>query len=73
MSYQAYLDNIQEKTGKTPNQFIQMAKEKQLTEFKDIIDWLKKDFGLGLGHARALAGIIRRPEMTKGLKLDGKK
>ena len=28
MSFQAYLDNIEAKTGKTPNQFIAMAKEK---------------------------------------------
>lgn len=30
MSFQAYLDNIEEKTGKTPNEFIAMAKEKGL-------------------------------------------
>ncbi|MEW6401218.1 MAG: DUF4287 domain-containing protein [Chloroflexota bacterium] len=59
MSFQAYLDNIEEKTGKTPNDFIAEAKKKKLTEFKDIIAWLKNDYGLGLGHARALAYVIR--------------
>jgi len=59
MSFQAYLDNIQEKTGKTPNDFIAEAEKKKLTEFKDIIAWLKTDYGLGLGHARALAYVIR--------------
>ena len=59
MSFQAYLDNVEEKTGKTPNEFIAEAKEKNLTEFKDIIAWLKKDYGLGLGHARAIAYVIR--------------
>lgn len=59
MSFQAYLDNVEEKTGKTPNEFIAEAKEKNLTEFKDIIAWLKKDYGLGLGHARAVAYVIR--------------
>lgn len=29
MSFQAYLDNIQSKTGKTPNEFIAMAKKKE--------------------------------------------
>lgn len=48
MSFQAYLDNIEEKTGKTPNDFIAEAKKKKLTESKDIIAWLKKDYGLGL-------------------------
>jgi hypothetical protein len=59
MSFQAYLDNVEEKTGKTPNEFIAEAKEKNLTEFKDIITWLKEDYGLGVGHARAIAYVIR--------------
>ena len=85
MSFQAYLDNVEEKTGKTPNDFIAEAKEKKLTEFKDIIAWLKKDYGLGVGHARAVAYVIQHgPEFelrhTTGthrdasgtLKLDGR-
>ena len=59
MSFQAYLDNIEEKTGKTPKQFIAEAKKKKLTESKEIIAWLKTDYGLGLGHARALDHVIR--------------
>jgi hypothetical protein len=55
MSFQAYLDAVEKKTGKTPNDFIAEAKRKKLTEFKDIIAWLKNDYGLGLGHARAIA------------------
>src|SRR5687768_12559583 len=86
MSFQAYLDNIEEKTGKTPNDFIAEAKKKNLTESKDIIAWLKNDYGLGLGHARALDHVMRHgPEFelrhTTGthrdesgtLKLDGRK
>ena len=59
MSFQAYLDNVEEKTGKTPNDFIAEAKKKNLTEFKDIIAWLKTDYNLGTGHARAIAYVIR--------------
>ena len=86
MSFQAYLDNVEEKTGKTPNEFIAEAKEKNITEFKDIIAWLKKDYGLGVGHARAIAYVIRNGaefelRQTTGthrdasgtLKLDGTK
>ena len=86
MSFQAYLDNVEEKTGKTPNEFIAEAKKKKLTEFKDIIAWLKKDYGLGLGHARAIAYIIRNGpnfevrqttgshrDASGSLKLDGAK
>jgi Domain of unknown function (DUF4287) len=63
MSFQAYLDNIEEKTGKTPNQFIAAAKEKGYddpnTKAGTIASWLKEDFGLGRGHAMALVYVIR--------------
>jgi len=58
MSYQAYLDNIEAKTGKTPTQFIELAGEAGLRTHRDIVSWLKADYGLGLGHARAMAGVI---------------
>lgn len=58
MSFQAYLDNVEEKTGKTPNDFIALARKKNLTEHKAILAWLKDDFSLGTGHARAIAHVI---------------
>lgn len=65
MSFQAYLDKVEEITGKTPNDFIALAKKKNLTQHKDIIAWLKKDYGLGLGHARAIAYVIQHgPKFT---------
>lgn len=63
MSFQAYLDNIEAKTGKTPNDFIAMAKAKGLdapdTRAGTIVAWLKQDFDLGRGHAMALIHIIQ--------------
>jgi hypothetical protein len=86
MSFQAYLDNVEEKTGKTPNDFIVEAKKKNLTEFKDIIAWLKTDYNLGTGHARAIVYVIQHGaeftvrqttgthrDVSGTLKLDGKK
>ena len=75
MSFQAYLDNIEEKTGKAPKEFVAEAKKKNLTEYKDIIAWLKNDYGLGTGHARALAYVIRNGaefevKQTKGTHRD---
>lgn len=65
MSFQAYLDKIEEKTGKTPKQFIAEAKKKKLTESRDILAWLQKDYGLGLGHAKAMDHVIRHgPNIT---------
>ena len=64
MSFQAYLDNIEQKTGKTPNEFIALAKEKGFddTSVKSgvIVAWLKEDFGLGHGHAMALVHVIKK-------------
>jgi hypothetical protein len=59
MSFQAYLDTIEEKTGKTPHEFIAEAKRKNISQYKDIIAWLKQDYALGLGHARAMAYVIQ--------------
>ena len=63
MSFQAYLDNIENKTGLTPRQFIALAQEKGFddpsTKAGVIVDWLKADFDLGRGHAMALVHVIK--------------
>lgn len=62
MSFQAYLDNIEEKTGKTPNELIALAKEKGFdsnTKAGEILAWLKEEFGLGRGHGMAVVYIIK--------------
>ena len=71
MSFQAYLDNIEDKTGKTPREFIALAKERGFddpaTKAGVIVDWLKADYGLGRGHAMALVHVIKH-----GPKIDAK-
>jgi hypothetical protein len=63
MSFQAYLDNIEAKTGKTPNDFIELAKAKGFdtpdVKAGAIITWLKEDFELGHGHAMAVVHVIK--------------
>lgn len=62
MSFQAYLDNIEDKTGKTPADFIAMATARGYdgdTSAAPIVDWLQTDFGLGRGHAMALVKVIK--------------
>lgn len=62
MSFQAYLDNIETKTGKTPHDFITMARAKGFgpeTKAGEIVAWLKTDFELGHGHAMALVHVIK--------------
>jgi len=63
MSFQAYLDNIEQRTGKTPNDFVALAREKGFTDPKTkagvIVAWLNDEFGLGRGHAMALVHVIK--------------
>lgn len=68
MSFRAYLDNIQAKTGKSPADFKQMAVAKGLATEQglapgvkagDIIAWLKEDFELGHGHAMAIVALLK--------------
>lgn len=62
MSFQAYLDNIETKTGKTPNELIALANEKgftSATKAGEIVTWLKEDYELGRGHAMALVYVIK--------------
>lgn len=63
MSFQAYLDNIEQKTGKTPNEFIALATEKGFgtaTKAGEIVAWLKADFELGHGHTMAIVHVIKK-------------
>jgi Domain of unknown function (DUF4287) len=70
MSFQAYLDNIEAKTGITPRQFIEQARAKDFgpgTKATPIIAWLAEDYGLGRGHAMALVHVI-----TKGPAIEAR-
>ncbi|WP_438354234.1 DUF4287 domain-containing protein [Microbacterium sp. CJ88] len=70
MSFQAYLDNIEDKTGLTPRQFVALATEKGFgpgTKAGEIVAWLAEDYALGRGHAMALVHVI-----TKGDRIAAK-
>ncbi|MEV0289547.1 DUF4287 domain-containing protein [Kribbella sp. NPDC050820] len=63
MSFQAYLDKIEEKTGRTPRELVEQAKQLgyDAPDVKAgvICDWLKADYDLGRGHAMALVQVIK--------------
>ncbi|MBK7372846.1 MAG: DUF4287 domain-containing protein [Saprospiraceae bacterium] len=68
MSFQAYLDNIKTKTGKSPEDFKKIAEKKGLllngnmkegVKAGDIVKWLKEDFDLGHGHAMAIYALFK--------------
>jgi hypothetical protein len=68
MSFQAYLDTIQSKTGKTPDDFLALGEAKGFVDggrlkadvkAGQIVDWLKTDFDLGHGHAMAIVALFK--------------
>lgn len=71
MSFQAYLDAVELKTGLTPRELLDIAESKG---FKDpsvkagaILEWLKTDYDLGRGHGMALVHVIKN-----GPRIDSK-
>jgi len=82
MSFQAYLDNIELKTSKTPAELVALAKAKGFdspdTKASAVIEWLKEDFQLGRGHAMALVHVLKHGTQisdthvgSKGVHSDG--
>jgi len=70
MSFQSYLDNIELKTGLTPRQLLDRARERgfdESTKAGAILEWLRQDFDLGRGHGMALVHVI-----TKGPQISAK-
>ena len=70
MSFQAYLDAAEAKTGKTPRELVDEAHDRGFdvsTKAGEILEWLKNDYGLGRGHGMALVHVIK-----KGPKIDAK-
>ncbi len=68
MSFQAYIENIRAKTGKSPDDFKSLATEKgflmdgKLAENVKagmIVEWLKNDFELGHGHSMAIYALLK--------------
>jgi hypothetical protein len=62
MSFQAYLDNIKARTGKTPEDFRELAEKAGILKVDmkaaELTDWLQNEFDLGLGHGRAIWNVF---------------
>ncbi len=63
MSFQAYLDALETKTGLTPRELLELAKERGFegpsVKAADVVAWLADDYGVGRGHAMALVSVIK--------------
>jgi hypothetical protein len=69
MSYQAYIDNIKAKTGKTPEDFLKLVERKGLLDpgvkTSEVLAWLKNDFGLQRGHGMAIVLAFKNATQPK--------
>ena len=62
MSFQAYLDGIEKKTGKTPAELLTEAAQRgydATTKAGEVLEWLKTDYDLGRGHGMALYHVLK--------------
>ena len=68
MSFQAYLNAVEAKTGKTVDELSQLAEAKGFVlngalkpdiKAMQIVDWLKGDYGLGHGHAMSMVAWFK--------------
>lgn len=62
MSFQAYLDAAEKKTGHTPQELVDQAHTRGFgadTKSGEILAWLAEEHGLGRGHGMALVHVIK--------------
>jgi Domain of unknown function (DUF4287) len=62
MSFQAYLDAVEKKTGRTPAALLDEAAERgygPATKAAVVIEWLAADYGVGRGHAMAFFSLLK--------------
>lgn len=61
MTFQAYLDAVEAKTGKTPEQLKSEAEKSgvygERMKAAELVAWLAKQYGLGRGHAMSVWAV----------------
>ncbi len=69
MSFQAYLDNAEKKSGRTPQEIVDLAHAQGFgadTKAGPILAWLADEFGIGRGHGMALVHVIKHgPQISE--------
>jgi hypothetical protein len=78
-TFRAYMESIQDKSGKTPEDFWKLANKKGFVKrgeitakHADLLAWLKSDIGLGHVHANMIITYLRLrtndPQLTATMK-----
>ena len=69
MTFQAYIDNIHAKTGKTPEQLKAAASAGVLKpdmKASALVSWLKQEHDLGHGHSMAVWAVFKGKDWVDG-------
>ena len=62
MSFQAYIDAVEKKTGKTPTELLEEAGRRgygPTTKAGEVLAWLADDYGVGRGHGMAFFHVLK--------------
>ena len=77
MTFQAYLDAVREKTGKTPEQLKALADTAGVYQpdmkATTLVEWLHDEFGLGRGHSMSVWAVWKSKGWVEAPKGKGKK
>jgi hypothetical protein len=57
-----YFPSIEKKYGKPISEWLDLIRASELTKHKELVDWLKAEYGVGHGHATALVGHVLHGE-----------
>ncbi|WP_416866280.1 MAG: DUF4287 domain-containing protein [Imperialibacter sp.] len=72
MSFQAYIDNIKTKTGKSPEDFKKELEDDGLLspdmKATDLVNWLKQNYELGHGHSMAIWAVFKSKDWVASPK-----
>jgi hypothetical protein len=80
MSFKAYLDNIEAKTGTSAADFKKLARKmgywskgglRAGIKVGEVVAWLKQDFQLGHGHAMAIVALLKGKQVLAPKKAPG--
>ena len=61
----AYFPSIEKRYGRPIDEWMAMIRASPLQRHMEIVEWLKRDYGMGHGHANALVGYTRDEDARK--------
>ena len=62
----AYFPSIEKRYGRPIAEWMDMIRASPLQRHMEIVEWLKREYGMGHGHANALVGYTREEDARNG-------